>query len=438
MKIFHCISNYFPDSVGGTEIYVAALCKALQAMGLEVAILKPSFDKEPKTYFYDGVEVLEYLEKSQPDAFLQTGLFPPKGLSNFKQLLLQQKPDALHFHECAGSNGITIFHLLAAKEMCIPLFTTFHLSGNICMRDSFLFKGKYECDGIINTYKCSVCMLQKKGLFFGVPELLSFFGKYYKRNISLNKAGKILNYPLYIKNHKKRLLNVSYCSSKMFVLSNWYKDLLVANGLASDKIVVLPSVIPSKKNSPIEQKIATLQDRKIRLVYIGRIAQIKGLHILLDAVLKLEQQNWELDIYGPVSEVPYYELCRKKTTGNFSINWNGALMHGDVIATLANYDILVFPSIAQETMGMVMLEAFAAKVSVIASSIWSVNEHIINGENGFIFKKADSADLKRILEKILGEPSILLTIANNISSPLYMDEASNCTLSTYKEILGRV
>ena len=438
MKILHCLRNYFPDSVGGTEIYVAALCKELQAMGLEVAVLKPSFNKEPKSYFYDGVEVLEYLEKSQPDAFLQTGLFPPQGLSNFKDLLLQQKPDALHFHESAGSNGITIFHLLAAKEMCIPLFTTFHLSGNICMRDSFLYKGKYECDGIINTYKCSVCMLQKKGLHFAMPELLSFIGKYFKQKISSKKAGKIFNYPLYVKEHKARLMNVNYCSHKIFVLSNWFKELLINNGLDHNRIVVLPSVIPSKKIGYVEKKKNPLQNRKIRLIYVGRVAQIKGLHILLEAVLKLKQKNWELDIYGTVSEVPYYEFCRKQTEGNRLINWKGFLLHKDVITTLSNYDALIFPSIVQETMGMVMLEAFAANLPVIASSIWSVKEHIRNGENGFIFKKADSADLKRILEKILGEPSILLTIANNISSPLYMDEAANCTLLSYKEILGRV
>ena len=254
MKIFHCLRNYFPDPVGGTEIYVAALCKELQAMGMEVAVVKPAFNRQPKYYFYEGVQVLEYLETSMPNETLQIGLQPPKGINNFKNLIRQQKPDVIHFHEFAGSNGITIFHLLTVKEMLIPIFTTFHLSGNICMRDDFLFKGKYVCDGIINTYKCSVCMLHKKGLPVAVPELLSFIGSNFKNEFSLNKTGRIFNHPAYVKRHKERLLNVNICSNKIFVLSSWFKLLLANNGLDENKIVVLPSVIPSTEKVSVKKK----------------------------------------------------------------------------------------------------------------------------------------------------------------------------------------
>jgi glycosyltransferase involved in cell wall biosynthesis len=435
VKIFHCLRNFLPDSVGGTEVYVAALCKSLQVLGVEVAVVKPCFRKEPQTYFYDGIKVIEYLETSTPDVLLQTGMVPPEGLNNFKHLLLQETPNALHFHESAGSNGITIFHLLAAKETQIPLFTTFHLSGNICMRDNFLFKGKYDCNGTINPYKCSVCMLQKKGLPFLMPELLSFLGIRFKQNISINRIAKVFNYPLYIKKHKERLLKVDLCSERIFVLSNWFKVLLVNNGINKNRIVVLPAVIPSKGTASIEVKNSLFQGSKVRFVYIGRIARIKGLHILLKAVLNLNQKNWELDIYGSVSEPEYYDLCKSKSEGHTSIHWKGELLHNDVINTLSNYDALIFPSIVQETMGMVILEAFAAKIPVIGSSIWSVNEHIIDGKNGFLFKIGDPYALKLIIEKILGEPSLLQTMVSIIASPLYMDAAAKPILLEYKKVL---
>lgn len=436
MKIFHCLRNFFPDPAGGTEVYVAALCKALQDLGVDVAVVKPSFGISPTIYFYEGVKVLEYLENSTPDAALQTGLEPPNGLSNFKKLLQQESPDALHFHESAGSNGITIFHLLATKEMKIPVFTTFHLAGNICMRDNFLFKGKSDCNGIIDIYKCSVCMLEKKGLPVLMPELLSFLGINFKRNISLDGVGKIFNYPLYVKMHKERLHNVNLCSDKIFVLSNWYKVLLVNNGLDKNKIVVLPPVIPSARTVFLKRKKPDLQNSKIRFVYIGRIAKIKGLHILLKAVLKLKKQNWELDIYGEVSETDYYELCKAQSAGHSSINWKGVLLHQDVINTISNYDALIFPSIVQETMGMIMLEAFAANVPVIASSIWSVNEHVKEGENGFIFKAGNPFALRAVLEKIFCEPFLLQSVTGKITPPLYMNDAAKPTLFQYKEVIN--
>ena len=43
MKIIHRLRNYFPDHVGGTKIYVVALCKELKAMGMQAAVVKPSF-----------------------------------------------------------------------------------------------------------------------------------------------------------------------------------------------------------------------------------------------------------------------------------------------------------------------------------------------------------------------------------------------------------
>ena len=225
------------------------------------------------------------------------------------------------------------------------------------------------------------------------------------------------------------------CSEKIFVLSNWFKSLLVKNGLNKNRIVVLPPVIPSKEAASIEVKKPSFQGAKVRFVYIGRIARIKGLHILLKAVLNLKQQNWELDIYGSVSEPKYHDLCKSKLEGNTSINWKGELLHNDVINTLFNYDALIFPSIVQETMGMVILEAFAAKIPVIGSSIWSVKEHIMDGKNGFIFKVGDPCALQLILEKILDEPYLLQTMGSTITLPLYMDAAAKSILLEYKKVL---
>ena len=43
MKIVHLLGWYFPDSVGGTEVYVEGLCKRLQDAGHEVLIAAPEW-----------------------------------------------------------------------------------------------------------------------------------------------------------------------------------------------------------------------------------------------------------------------------------------------------------------------------------------------------------------------------------------------------------
>ena len=437
MKILHCLRNYFPDKVGGTEIYVEGLCKELQVFTIESKILKPSFNNAPKAYTFNGIDVVEYLETSSPCPILQAGLRAPDGIIHFKKLLLSENPDAVHFHETAGSNGITIFHVMAAKEMGFPVFTTFHLAGNICMRNNFLYKGKYDCNGIINEYKCSVCMLQKKGLPSVLPEILSFLGKSFKQGISINGPGKLFNFPLHIRNHIERLITLNSYSEKMFVLSNWYKSLLVANGMDEDKIIVLPAAIPATNAATTLKKNNTGIDSKIRFVYAGRISQVKGLHILLAAVLQMKQSNWELDIYGAISDEKYYSSCLKLTEKHLSIHWKGVMVHDKMIETIAGYDALIFPSIIQETMGLAMLEAFAATVPVIGSSIWSVKEQVQDSVNGILFKTGDVASLKIVLEKLLNNPNVLKRMAASIKLPVEMAEVASLTVKAYKEVLEK-
>ncbi len=252
---------------------------------------------------------------------------------------------------------------MAAKEMGFPVFTTFHLTGNICMRSSFLFKGKRACNGIIDTYKCSVCMLEKKNLYFGIPEVASFLGQRLKKSITLNGAGKLFNYPLYVRNHANNLQTVNNLSEKMFVLSNWYKALLISNGLDDNKIIVLPPAIAKPALTTSLDGKNKMRDRdKIKFVYAGRVTEIKGLHILIAALLNLKQQNWILDIYGDISDTEYYQSCVKEIANNASIRWKEIVEHNKIISTLSTYDVLIFPSIVQETMGLILLEAFAAGI----------------------------------------------------------------------------
>ena len=436
MKIFHCLRSFFPDNSAGTEIYVAALCKALQNDGIEVAVVKPSFDTSTEEYIYNGIRVLPYLETSKATAELQVGVRAPGGLVNFIKLLQLEKPDAVHFHEVAGSNGITIYHVLAANELDLPIFTTFHLSGNICMRNTFLYKNKVACNGIIDEYKCAVCMLQKKGFAMGVPEAISYLGKKFKKHVSSGGIGKLFNYPLYVKQHRSRLQVVNTSSNKMFVLSEWYKDLLVLNGLDKNKIIVLPAAIPADKPLDEIKHHKPCPSGKVRLVYAGRISHIKGLHVLLAAVANLKKQNWELDIYGPVFETRYNESCRKISENNSSINWMGIIPHDNIIPTLSKYDAMVFPSIVQETMGLIMLEAFAAGIPVIGSSIWSVNEKIKDGVNGLIFKTGNSTSLRATLEKVLNDPPMLVRLCENVKAPIYMSEVAKVTSLAYTEVLN--
>lgn len=434
MKIFHCLGNYFPDPVGGTEIYVNALCLKLKEDGFEVAVIKPSFLKTPAAYSINRIPVWEYHETSSPTVEMQMGLHAPDGLENFRQLLLREKPDVVHFHETAGSTGITIFHVKAAADLGFAVVATFHLTGNICMSDSFLFKDLHPCAGIINTHQCSVCMLHKKGLPAGAPEVLTWLGSRFQTKLVTNGIRKALNYPLYVRKHKENLSILDESCSAVFVLSKWYRHLLIKNGYEKKKIIDLPPSVSSVVSRKDWKRETMKSQSVVRFIYSGRIASIKGLHIALEAFSNLEQKNWQFDIYGHAGEQDYVRDCKKMAAGNPRINWQGPMEHKALLSALPFYHALLFPSLAQETMGLSMLEAMASKVPVIGSSIWTVNENIEHGKNGLIFERGDAKNLQQIISEVLNNPSVLPFLAGNISDVDNMASSVKSVGATYRAV----
>ena len=57
------------------------------------------------------------------------------------------------------------------------------------------------------------------------------------------------------------------------------------------------------------------------------------------------------------------------------------------MATLKNYDALVVPSQVMETSPLMVLEAFAAGISVIGSNLGGIKELVQDGVNGFLVEK---------------------------------------------------
>lgn len=374
MKIVFCLRNYLPAHIAGTEIYADALCKNLQRMGAETLIVKPGFDKKViEEYVYNEQRVIEYPQSSYTDKDIHMGTRLPSGLPYFEQILVNERPDIIHFHEIGSSNGITAAHLNVAKKLSIPVFTTLHLAGYVCKTGTLLYKNKQVCDGIIKTYKCAVCSLHNRGLYLGLAEIAAATGMLLQKNKKENssipgRVGGLLSYPKYINNHRKLLQKIFSDSEKVFVLSRWFKQLLLQNDLPENKMVFLEKALPHPLQ-PIHVPSGPMNSSKqVRLVYLGRISKIKGLHLLLKALNNVTSNNWLLDIYGQTEEEQYAISCKELANKNKDrIFFKKELPPNEVLRVLEEYDALVCPSVVAEMVGLVVMEAFSAGLPVIGS-----------------------------------------------------------------------
>lgn len=443
MKIAFVLKYFLPAKTAGTEVYAAALCRELMRLNAEVLIIKPGIGLQVMNeYYYENIRVIEYPESSLIDKELQTANRKPEGLQHFKKCLMDEKPDVIHFHEITGSNGITPDHLKMAKELGIPVFMTLHLIGYVCQTGMLSYKDNYPCNGVVETYKCSVCTLYKKGFRYQSAEVLSSVGQWInKSKIDPSFMPTIiqsaLSYPLYTNKHFAQLKEIFSISEKVFVLSSWFKEILLANNFSPAKMVLLQKALPYENLSGKKQYVLKNKGEVIKFVYIGRISKIKGLHIVLQALKSIQHLNWCLDIYGQVEEENYKLRCNQIIKDSLNkVQWKGTIEPTEVVKTLQQYDALLFPTIIQEMVGLVVQEAFAAGIPIIGADVKGIAEQVTAKVNGLLFKRGDANELQQILVEVIADPSILFNLATNIQPPRSFKQVAQQTLATYQIILG--
>ncbi len=439
MKVLQVLNHFLPNQTAGTEVYSWALCKKLQLQDIEVKIVIPhSGEKESATYLYDGLFVHQYAEPSEVDRSLIMGFRKPDGLDFFIKYLESEKPDIIHFHEIAGSNGITLSHVEAAKKLGIKILFTFHLIGLSCMNGTLFQNGQFPCDGKILLQKCSECYLKSKDLRKIPIKFVSYFSRFlYYLGINPTKLSSSLSTALgtahLVEKKKADLFRLISHSDKVVVLTEWYRDILISNSITEDKIVFIRQALPLDRHfvEVIKQKSS-----KFKFLYIGRITHFKGVHLLIEAFLQLDQSMAELHIYGQSNGTDYENSLRQKTQNINSIYWHGIIDHEKVVSVMSDVNALCLCSTITEMSPLVIQEAFSARLPVIASNVYGSSEQIKHGVNGLLFNFNDPADLLKQLQRCIHEKDLLSNLSNNILPPRSFEEVANEHIKLYNSLLS--
>jgi glycosyltransferase involved in cell wall biosynthesis len=140
---------------------------------------------------------------------------------------------------------------------------------------------------------------------------------------------------------------------------------------------------------------------------LGMVALIrprKGIEVLLEAIAKLgqERQRISLDVIGPF-ETPSYESHVRQLVQRLgvasSVQFRGFC--SDVPSAMKSLDAMVLPSLFGEGMPMVVLEALACGVPVIATKVEGTPEVIRDGKEGILAEPQDSASLAEAIRRFI-------------------------------------
>ena len=249
--------------------------------------------------------------------------------------------------------------------------------------------------------------------FFGTAEVVwlakLLFGKKFKLIIQFQMnvdnysfLSKILSLPAkIIRNSLFKRADMITCTGSDYVknsdIANIYKKY-------PEKFKEIPFGIDTNRFTPSSEK----KDKKTKnILFVGGLDKahyFKGIDILLKAVSELGIRNYELGIVGDGDLKLQYEKQAKKLDITDKVKFLGKVSDEELPRTYRQADLFVLPSINKnEAFGLVLLEAMASGVPVIASNLPGVRTVFENGKQGLLCNPGDVNDLKNKIEEILSD-----------------------------------
>jgi glycosyltransferase involved in cell wall biosynthesis len=408
MKIVHALGWYFPESVGGTEVYVAGLCRCLQAAGCHAVVVAPLAGGNPEsTYVHEGVTVYRYAVPPEPTRDESQNRVPARGAERLHAWLQRESPDLVHFH--TFTTGLGLAEVLAAKGAGARVVATNHLGslGYVCQRGTLMRWGKSPCEGISRPLACAACELEHRGLPRSLAWMVGGMGWPLGGTLRRvpGKLGSALGMPDLIR-HNRSLQEKLLESLDRFVLLNRRAlEVAAANGAPRAKLVVnylgVSHARRRRKAGPDERPTGT----PITVGYLGRLVAIKGVLDLARAFASLASDlPLRLELRGPSTEPKILRSLRQMVGDDPRVRIEPAVPPSETLEILAGYDLLVVPSVWFENGPTVMSEAHAVGTPVVGTRVGAMPEIIIDGVSGRLVEPGDWRALASVLREIARDP----------------------------------
>jgi glycosyltransferase involved in cell wall biosynthesis len=222
-------------------------------------------------------------------------------------------------------------------------------------------------------------------------------------------------------------LELAELADAIHVLAAWSRDVLQRQGIPASKVHLIraagPPPLPPRKRTP-------MQDGVLRLVYWGRCHPVKGLHLVIEAILGLPRNApVQFDCYGPYWDSAYGQQLLRRINGDPRFRVLGQLPKDQLLPKLQAYDLAVVPSIWLETGPLTVLEAFAAGLQVAGSDLGGVQE-LLEGVEGCVRLPLEVGAWRSCFLKLLGDPSPLASA--RIPPPMQFSELAMQLERIYK------
>lgn len=263
--------------------------------------------------------------------------------------------------------GHGLFHKLESY----PLLEFLYLTPMLLFYSLFFMLKHWKEIGIIHAHGLNAALVAKT--------MASLFNKRFV--VSIHAIYCLRKRPLLA----KLLRWVLSPSTRVMAASEKTREDILAIGLPEAKVSTFVHWIDQSLFRPLDRlsckKSLGLKDTFV-VLYVGRFIKKKGIRLLLEVASKI---NLEDVTFAFIGDGPLANEIREKASLERNVMFVGKVGLGEIVKYYNAAELVVVPSIYEEPLGRVMLEALSCGVPVIASNVGGIPE-VLNPSVGAVFK----------------------------------------------------
>lgn len=215
---------------------------------------------------------------------------------------------------------------------------------------------------------------------------------------------------------------------------------LVYRGMPLDRFN--PDIVHSERLIKLAKDWKLPEDKRLILMP-SRLTRIKGHHVLIEALARLERDDWFCIICGATPDREHYQQELMELIAHHGLGENIRIVGicNDVPSAMILAQVMVAPSLVPEGFGRMPVEAQAMGTPVVASAIGGHLEILVDGETGWLVPPDDAQAMADAINKALNmtdaERQVMAHKAIQfVHAHFDKEQMTAQTLAVYEEILA--
>lgn len=387
VDVLHITFVYWPESLGGTEIYVKTLVAELARLGIRSAIAAPA--QTTAAFDYEGTPIHTLAATLSTEQLY--GQENPELTAAWLNIARELKPKVVHVH--ARTPALHSHTLEQLRLLGIKTLFTVHTPTAFCQRGTMLEFGRKPCDGKVSRSRCGACSLENKGLPSVVARAIPLLPRPIRQLVGLfgpARLGTALNFPERIERALTEQRAFFGAADQLIAVCDWLADALTTNQFTSTTLIRNRQGVRSDLPPPASELPAWINEDGLKVFALGRPDPSKGFECLTDAVLACAADvQLSLALACKDAEHPWVRQLRSRiqqhpNADRISLHFN--LPASALAVQFAQCDLVAVPSVWLETGPLTVLEAFFQGKPVLGSRRGGIAELVRDGIDGWLIE----------------------------------------------------